>query len=146
MKRDTSRLVRRWSIHRSGIRSLSDLSTLEVFTWAFATFIRIVREPQLLRLYVTSEGTPQVSAPLIQVPQFELRTPRFSSGNKASIQDTCQPEEVRKEHGVSKLNLTAHLPQRAAGAIKGGSRSATLAVPLFLTLVPYSFTMRVNCA
>ena len=38
---------------------LQNLSTLEVFKWAFATFIRIVREPQLLRLYVTSEGTPQ---------------------------------------------------------------------------------------
>ena len=25
----------------------------------FPSFIRIVREPQLLRLYVTSEGTPQ---------------------------------------------------------------------------------------
>ena len=30
------------------------------------TFIRIVREPQLLLLVATSEGTPQVSVPLIR--------------------------------------------------------------------------------
>ena len=50
----------------------------------------------------------------------------------------------RRNH-VAKLSGGAIAPN-AAGIHKGGSRSATLAVPHSLTLVPYSFTMRVNCA
>ena len=58
--------------------------------------------------------------------------------------------QVNLKNG-GRLNLVAKLSGGAiapiaAGDHKGGSRSATLAVPLFLTLVPYSFTMRVNCA
>ena len=115
-------------------------------TLGVATFIRIVREPQLLRLYVTSEGTPQVSAPLIHFPQFALRTSRTRRERKESLGYTRQPRRISEGARGLQIKPDGEIAPIVQPALyKGGLRSATLAVPLFLTLVLYSFTMRVKC-
>ena len=65
-------IVARRTVRRKWLRLVDSSSScvrrsrLNSGTSGVTTFIRIVREPRLLLLVATSEGTPQVSAPLIR--------------------------------------------------------------------------------
>ena len=81
--------------------------------------------------------------------RFHLISPdllRVSSRVRSQYSTHVNLKKCGRLNPVAKLNLTAHLPKRAAGAYKGGSRSSPRAVSISLTLVRYPFTMRVRCA
>ena len=70
---------------------------------------------------------------------------KVSSKSRSQYSTHVNLKKCGRRNHVAKLSGGALAPT-AAGCHKGGSRSATLAVPLSLTLVPYPFTMRVRSA
>ena len=80
--------------------------------------------------------------------RFHLISPdilEISSRVRCQYRTHVNLKKCGRRNHVAKLSGGALAPT-AAGCNKGGSRSATLAVPLSLTLVPYPFTMRVRSA